>query len=55
MTTERLQMEAIRLAQKANEMVNNGELSKFQAGFYLREAVKELIELKHQLEKKDGD
>ena len=55
MTTDRLQMEAIRLAKKANQMVEAGELSKFQAGFYLREAVKELIELKHQLEKKDGD
>jgi hypothetical protein len=55
MTTDRLQLEAIRLAKKANQMVEAGELSKFQAGLYLRDAVKDLIELKRKLEKKDGD
>ena len=52
MTKERLQIEAIRLAEKANRMVKEGELSKFQAGFFLRQAVKELIEIS---QKKDGD
>ena len=52
MTKERLQIEAIRLAEKANRMVKEGELSKFQAGFFLRQAVKELIEI---AQKKDGD
>jgi len=52
MTKERLQVEAIRLAEKANRMVKEGELSKFQAGFFLRQAVKELIAISH---KKDGD
>jgi hypothetical protein len=45
MTKERLQIEAIRLAEKANRMVKEGELSKFQSGFFLRQAVKELIEI----------
>ena len=53
MTKERLQMEAIRLAEKANRMVKSGELSKFQAGFYLREAVKDLIALAKKVEMKN--
>ena len=52
MTQERLQLEAIRLAEKANRMVKSGEVSKFQAGFFLRQAVKELIEI---AQKKDGE
>ena len=52
MTKERLQLEAIRLAEKANRMVKSGEVSKFQAGFFLRQAVKELIEIS---QKKDGE
>jgi len=52
MTKERLQIEAIQLAEKANRMVKTGELSKFQAGFFLRQAVKELITLS---QKKVGD
>jgi len=52
MTKGRLQIEAIRLAEKANHMVKTGELNKFQAGFYLRQAVKELMEIS---QKKDGD
>ena len=52
MTKERLQIEAIRLAEKANQMVKIGELSKFQAGFFLRQAVKELIAIS---QKKGGD
>jgi len=36
MTKERLQIEVIQLAEKANRMVKSGELSKFQAGFFLR-------------------
>ena len=38
MTKERAQMIAMRLADKANRMVKTGELSRFQARFYLREA-----------------
>ena len=45
MTKDRLQIETIQLAEKANRMVKSGELSKFQAGFFLRQAVKELIEI----------
>ncbi len=36
-------------------MVKSGELSKEEAGFYLREAVKELIELSQKLEMKEGN
>jgi hypothetical protein len=53
MTTERLQSEVIRLAEKANKMVKSVELSKFQAGFYLREAVKDLISLRQKIEAKN--
>jgi len=52
MTKERLQIEAIQLAETANRMVKEGELSKFQAGFFLRQAVKELMEMSPN---KDGD
>ncbi len=48
-------LEVIRLAEKANRMVKSGELSKEEAGFYLREAVKELIELSQKLEMKEGN
>ncbi len=52
MTREKLQIEAIRLAEKANKMVKSGELTKFQAGFYLREAVRDLIAIAKQVEQK---
>ena len=52
MTQEQLKIEAMRLACRANQMVKEGELSKFQAGFFLRQVVKELIAI---TPKKDGD
>ena len=60
MTREKLQIEAIRLAEKANKMVKSSsraiardkELTKFQAGFYLREAVRDLIAIAKQVEQK---
>ena len=42
MTIERAKMIAMRLADKANRMVKTGELSRFQARFYLREAIRDI-------------
>ena len=57
---DRTRLEAIRLAEKANKMVKSSsraiardkELTKFQAGFYLREAVRDLIAIAKQVEQK---
>jgi len=53
MTKDKLKISVIRLAEKANQMVKSGELSKEKAGFYLREAVKDLISLSQKIEMKN--